>query len=413
MKKVRFNLQSNKVKDSRIYLVFRWSGNRLLYNTPFTILPAHWDKTSQRVKAKHSVAAYTNPILDKMAAAVLEHYYQCLYTSQPITTEGIKKKLNNITNKKEKRAVASSKIAPLEFFEQWMEQRELDPKYSQSTISSYDSTIKQLKKYEKENEPLTWTHITEDFAADFAIFIQEKQGLNRNTANKYLSNLKTCLVSARAKGYVDSTISYSIGTTEVDNVYLSMDELKKIESLVVNSEAESVARDRFLLGCYTGLRVSDYGQIQEQHFIHRLGVDFIEYNTKKSSKEIKVIIPVHPTVKRVFERLNDAPITTAQRWDVSNYIKDLAKRAGIVEPVTLIKNQKGKNVEVSGPKWQFVNSHTARRTFITNAMLSGVSHADIMAVTGIKKIQTLLKYNKLEKEKSALNVAKSDFFKGN
>lgn len=411
MKKVRFNLQSNKLKEARIYLVFRWPGNRLLYNTPFTISPAHWDKTTQRVKPKNSVAAYTNPILDKLAATVLEHYYQCLYTDQPITIEGIKKKLNKVTHKKEKRAVAANKIGPVDFFAEWMQQRQLDPKYSESTISSYDSTLKQLKKYEKENEPLTWSHITEDFAADFAIFIQEKQGLNRNTANKYLSNLKTCLVSARAKGYTPGIIEYSVGTTEVDNVYLTLDELKQIENLLVNSEAESVARDRFLLGCYTGLRVSDYGQIQEHHFIQRAGVDFIEYNTKKSGKEIKVIIPVHPTVKRVFERLNDAPITTAQRWDVSNYIKDLVRRAGIVEPVTLIKNQKGKNVEVSGPKWQFVNTHTARRTFITNALISGVSHADIMAVTGIKKIQTLLKYNKLEKEKSALALAKSDFFK--
>ncbi len=411
MKKVRFNLQSNKVKDARIYLVFRWPGNRLLYNTPFTISPAHWDSTTQRVKPKNSVAMYTNPILDKMAATVLEHYYQCLYTGQPITAEAIKKKLNKITHKKDKIAVASKRIGPVEFFAQWMQQRELDPKYSQSTISSYDSTLKQLKKYEKENEPLTWLHITEDFAADFAIFIQEKQGLNRNTASKYLSNLKTCLVSARTKGYTPELIEYSIGTTEVDNVYLTMDELKQIENVTVNSEAESVARDRFLLGCYTGLRVSDYSQVQEQHFIHRGGVDFIEYNTKKSGKEIKVIIPVHPTVRLVFERLNDSPVTTARRWDISNYIKDLVERAGIVAPVTLVKNQKGKNVEVSGPKWQFVNTHTARRTFITNALLSGVSHADIMAVTGIKKIQTLLKYNKLEKEKSALALAKSDFFK--
>lgn len=123
------------------------------------------------------------------------------------------------------------------------------------------------------------------------------------------------------------------------------------------------------------------------------------------------MIPIHPSVIKIFERLKEYPVTVIKRWTVSNYIKELAKMAGINSTTTLVKNRKGKKVEITAEKWEFLGSHTTRRTFITNALQAGVSQTDVMAVTGIKKIQTLIKYNKLEKENSSLNVANSDFFK--
>lgn len=410
MKKVRFNLQSPSSKESKVYLVFRWQGNRLLYNTPFTIPTSQWDTKSQRVKAKSSLATYTNPILDKLAAATLEHYYQCVYTQQELTQEGFKERLNTITKKKKRKAQAKQ-MTPLEFFAAWIEQRRQNPKYSANTISSYESALKKLVKYQDYTTPITWQNLNDDFAVDFAVFVQDKEGKSRNTADKYLSSLKTCLTDAIAKGYTHTAIKYSVGTSEAGNIYLTKDELQRIEELELSSDVQNIARDRFLIGCYTGLRVSDYGQVESHHFTQRDGLELIEYYTRKSGKEIKVVIPIHPAVRKVFERLQQYPATTVERWTVSNYVKEFARLAGINTMTTLVKNRKGKNEEVSGEKWRFVSSHTARRTFITNALLAGVSQTDIMAVTGIKKIQTLIKYNKLEKEKAAMNVANSDFFK--
>lgn len=410
MKKVRFNLQAPSATQSKVYLVFRWQGNRLLYNTPFTLPPGQWDKKSQRVKPKSSLAPYINPILDKLAAVTLEYYYQCIYTGQEPTHEGFKDRLNTITKKKERKPTAKP-VTPTAFFTEWIEQRRQNPKYSPNTISSYESTLKKLARYEALKEPLTWTNVGDDFAIDFAVFLQDHESMSRNTADKYLSNLKTCFTDAQARGYTPTGIKYSVGASESENVYLTRDELRALEALELDTDVKRIARDRFLIGCYTGLRVSDYGQVQEHHFTRRDGVEFIEYSTQKSGKEIKVMIPIHPAVTLVFERLKQYPLTTVNRWTVSNYVKEFARLAGIDTTVTLVRNQKGKNVELSAPKWRFVSSHTARRTFITNALLAGVSQTDIMAVTGIKKIQTLIKYNKLEKEKSALNVANSDFFK--
>ena len=49
--------------------------------------------------------------------------------------------------------------------------------------------------------------------------------------------------------------------------------------------------------------------------------------------------------------------------------------------------------EETGPKWQFVSSHTARRSFATNLYLAGVSIEDIAILMGHgKNIETTKRY---------------------
>jgi len=50
-------------------------------------------------------------------------------------------------------------------------------------------------------------------------------------------------------------------------------------------------------------------------------------------------------------------------------------------------------------KWQMVGSHTARRTFITLALEDGWNYKEIMTVAGIKKVETVIKYDKVNSER--------------
>lgn len=50
------------------------------------------------------------------------------------------------------------------------------------------------------------------------------------------------------------------------------------------------------------------------------------------------------------------------------------------------------------PRYNLIASHTARRTFITLSDQKGVSHSQIMKVTGIRSIKTLQGYIKVNSE---------------
>jgi integrase len=57
-----------------------------------------------------------------------------------------------------------------------------------------------------------------------------------------------------------------------------------------------------------------------------------------------------------------------------------------------------------------MSSHTARRTFATNAHLSGLSERDIMMITGHKTTTSFYRYIRSNSMQSAIKIANHDFF---
>lgn len=411
MKKVRYNLQNKNKSTTYIYLIFRWSGERLYYCTPFVVAPEHWNNQTQRLQPKAPRAPIINAMLNRMATHIEEYYLRCLLDQQEPDMEHMQNILDNLTQKPRKKKQQPGEVLPLAFFQALIDERSTNPAFSENTLKTHRSFLQYLQQYESsQRKKIAWTDFTMTWFNKLADSLYKADN-NRNTVDKRFNILNAWLKVATRRGYPVPVERHSIGDVEIDNVYLSREELDLLEQVQCNNHTEQVARDRFLIGCYTGLRVSDFGDLSIQSFTQLNGNTFIEHSTQKSGKETKVLIPVHAKVKAIFEGFAQMPKNTLKDVLINRYIKVVARRAGINKEVVLIKNQGGKMVEVKKQKWEFITTHTARRTFITNALLHGVPAHVIMTVTGIRKMQTLLKYNKLEKEKSALELARSDFFK--
>jgi len=74
--------------------------------------------------------------------------------------------------------------------------------------------------------------------------------------------------------------------------------LKRIENLKLNGIKEKV-RDLFLLSCWTGLRISDFTNIQSHNIKHREAGDYLEIYQKKTGG--KVVIPCFEIVLHVIK----------------------------------------------------------------------------------------------------------------
>ena len=87
---------------------------------------------------------------------------------------------------------------------------------------------------------------------------------------------------------------------------------------------------------------------------------------------------------------------------MNDALEDMAKECGIDTPIEKISFQGTNRISRTEPKYKFVRTHTARRTFVCKAIRLGISPTIIMKFTGHKDYDTMKKYiGAMDKEKTA------------
>lgn len=296
------------------------------------------------------------------------------------------------------------------------------------TVIKYEQALRKLREFEEYTRSrLRITDINIDFYNRFQHWFYEK-GYSRN----YFGNVVNIIKQTYRESRDNDRLHDEHGTDHrdfiapkdpVDNVYLNLDELKLIHDLDIEKavlldtvskkakEGDNIprriaalerARGLFLIGCYTGLRVSDFSRLRDAH----IG-KFITIKTHKTGAS--VVIPIHPVVREIIDGGFDLSDTITDQ-KLNEHIKELCRLSGITQEVLINKNVGGQNVEVVMPKYQLVSSHTARRSFATNAYKSGVPTIAIMKITGHTKESTFLKYIKVSAQENADMLSRHPFF---
>jgi site-specific recombinase XerD len=106
-------------------------------------------------------------------------------------------------------------------------------------------------------------------------------------------------------------------------------------------------------------------------------------------------------VKEILEKFNGKLPDTISNQNFNDYLKELAEIAGLNQNVIRHENNNRGKVEVYYKKYQLISSHTARRSFCTNAYIMGVPTLAIMAISGHKSESAFLRYIKINQEERA------------
>ena len=295
---------------------------------------------------------------------------------------------------------------------------------SQHTIVNYNTCLNKIKEYQKRKKiKLEFGDINITLYNDLRKwFIAE--GYSDNYFGMIAKIIKTVCREAVNDGIECNGFQHKDFTTiqnDVFNVYLSEEELRKIHDLDLSiatvksvfgitadenalrkQNSLDLARDIFLTGAYTGLRISDISRLESANIDGKL----IRMKTQKTGAD--VVIPVHPIVREI---LNKGRVLKMSDESVNLRIKELARMAGITEEVLVTKVIGGRKIQESFPKCDLVSSHTARRSFATNAYKSGVPTIAIMKITGHTKESTFLKYIKVTAEENAEILLNHPFFR--
>ena len=87
-------------------------------------------------------------------------------------------------------------------------------------------------------------------------------------------------------------VRFSIVKYKSDNIFLNEKEIQLLMDLnVFHSKMEEEVRDVFVLGCYTGLRFSNYSNMNLDFIVDEI------YTTHQVKVHSKVTIPIHPVVR--------------------------------------------------------------------------------------------------------------------
>jgi len=74
------------------------------------------------------------------------------------------------------------------------------------------------------------------------------------------------------------------------------------------------------------------------------------------------------------------------------YLKEIGEIAELTTPVRIIRFTGTKEVQIRQPKFEFMSSHMARRTFVTIMLEKGVPITVVQKITQHSDIRMLMKY---------------------
>ncbi len=395
MAKVNFYLkESNAKTDTLIYLFFSYEGNRLKYSTGEVVNPKNWNSERQRVKKGAKGSFEINNLLDNLEAEIKQVYREAVLNKVKISIDYLRLNLDKRTNPK-----ISDKNGFFDYFNEFIEVQR--PTKSFRTIQKYNTLKNHLNDFQvKKRFIVEFDKIDNRFYEILTAYYIKDLNLLNNSSAKYIKTLKTFLHWATDRGYNKNHTfqKFKAQEKDADIIYLSENELFKLYylNLEENTKLKNV-RDTFCFGCFTGLRFSDIQKLRKEN----IKGEEIHMVSEKTSERIN--IPLNEFALNILERNNySLPVISNQK--TNEFLKELGEFAELYEPVILTKFKGAEEIQITKLKYEFITTHTARRTFVTLSLEKGMRPEVVMKITGHKEYSTFKKYIKIVSKTTLLEM---------
>ena len=401
--------------ETPIIGIVRFNNDRVKISTGFKVKPAHWNSEKSRIKNvvdathKDSVNTYLNDLEQQMGIILADLHSNRIPISKEVLRERIDLHLNPPPAPE-----PPAQVDLFSFIDSFIEnapQRvniETGKPVNPRTIQKYRTTVRVLREFaERYKRPVNFDTMDLDFYGDFTAWLtkgRKNHPLSVNAVGKYVQTLKVFLNEATAKG-INTKLDFKSSRFKVlkedaDSIYLTEPELQRLYLLDLSKQPRlERVRDLFLVGCYTGLRFSDFTNIRPEYVSDGV-IRMEQFKTQG-----KVVIPCHPIVTALLDKYSGQLPKSISNQKSNDYLKEICKLADLTTSEGKAITKGGVRVIRSLEKWQMVSTHTARRSFATNMYLMAVPSITIMRITGHKTEKAFMRYIKLDEEQHAKIIA--------
>jgi len=257
---------------------------------------------------------------------------------------------------------------------------------SASSLGKYQNCLNHLLRFLNFKSGISDIDVRDlsyNFIVEFDHYLRTIGKCSNNTTVKYLQSFKKIVKVAIVKGIIDRDpfMEYRARLDEVDRDYLTDQELELIHNREFSREGLILARDVFLLSCYTGLAYADLKSLKKDQIVMEHGELWIK--TYRTKSKVRAEIMVLPAAQKIIDKYSEHPICSIKglvvpirsNAKVNQHLKDIAKICGIKKHLIF---------------------HMARHTFATTVTLSkGVSIEVVSRMLGHKSVKQTQHYAKL------------------
>ena len=289
-----------------------------------------------------------------------------------------------------------------DYFQIYIQQKKDSESVQKDSWQKYTRIHTAILELQKKNKTTYFLHSFDSaFFNELITYFRKTKNISDNTLRRKLGFFKSFLNWCVKNGYAVNTAfkDVKIKPRETSHISLSHADLEILETLELN-EVKSYYRDLFLIGVYSGQRFSDYKRFDRTY----IEGNNIVIRAKKTGQFS--YIPLSKKLKRLLEKY-DWNLHTISPQKFNDHVHEICRIAGFTEIVNRDRFFGNKKVTEKIPRFKLIGSHTARRTFITLSEQRGVSHSQIMKVTGIKSLKTLQNYIKFDKDQLSIAISKA------
>lgn len=427
MSKITYFTRSTKKGDHEVSIWIRihHQGSDLRISTSITIPAKYWscrqcwvrDTPYESESVRERMQQIEHTLYD-----IKHRLYSILLSSSKIDRKTIKQEINSLIRKEESIKSPNnptmsqyiySKIMAMET-KRFLNKGE---PYSQNAMDNWKKFLNIWSSFEVSysNQCIYPDDVNMQTYYSFMDFCDKNQ-YKKSTKYQYARLFKASLNYALIDGVSSNRVHFNrnfathASVESGKGIYLSMQEIFNLSVLELpEGSTHAKIRDLFLIGCYTGMRFSDYSTISIDDIIH-FDIDGQQHSaimkTQQKTKQRVAIPLMNDEVEKILTRWGGR-VPKVSIAAFNREIKHICRMAGIKEKVRIFEIIGNNEIQKWTTKDQLVSSHTARRSCITNLYLSGkLDSSQIRDISGHKSEHAFQRYICLSAEENVKAIFK-------
>ena len=408
---VSFSLARPKQKVSSIRVKISVSGVSIFLYTGRSIETDQWDKKKCFVKSYVGKSTTTLLIqrLKELEIDILTLLDRYKNGKPKMSFIDLQAKLFALVERPDRKVKTNDKVQSINketllgFIDHFIQECEsgvrLSPKRQKlkpSSIGSYKTTKGYLLKFQEHSKKVLnlkdFSQSDIDKFSDFLI-IDEEFALNTH-AKAMMDLLQIIKYAVKLKKIPAAKmveLEFDTRREETDSIYLTENEI--LQLLEINDFDDPIheqVRDVFVVGCFTAMRFSDYSMI-DPSAIRNNRLEFVQKKTGG-----KVTIPIHPVVNTILKKYDNVLPKVPKNNEFNRIIKLVGEKLPCLHiPFTKQVTYGRELKELVDMKYNYLQTHTARRSFCSNEFLKKTDPMIIMSISGHRSHKSFMRYIKV------------------
>lgn len=343
------NAKTNKKGLCPISCRLTLNGKRKPFATGLFVNPQHWNSKQQEVVGKSNESHQTNLQIQIISSEITKAYLQLQLSNDDFTVEDVFHTYLGKPTIKE--------VGVIEYFVEFLGKRKklIGIDIQMATWKKFNYAYLQLKdfiKWKFGKGDVELSSLKLQFLLDLEYYLKTERTQSQVTINKAIQRFRSCIKTAVGEGYLikDPFTLHKPRTVKKNVVFLSNEELERLENHVFVQPRLQLIQDLFVFCCYTGLAYNEMLNLKREHIVK--GFDGNEWIQMKRAKTGKLIsVPLLPKAKSTIYKYKDIGNRVLPKFSnqkINSYLKEIAGIVGINKSMS---------------------HHMARKTFASTVLL--------------------------------------------